>query len=496
MAGSGGALKALAKNLANQLKLNRTQLKRVVARVISERHGEGDVGDYNGHMFFVKPDRIDLTQQITQSKEAFDEMIIQKQRQRFGLKNQMPKSRSRLLTYNKPNKSLIIDQHHVIRPKIKSTKCKSQSQIPKCNNSQMIRQLKPSKSLTKPKSISKLAIQGQTKVVTTRKRVPVKSEVRNLKCKPLKIKRPLSCQGMGSNVQRLNAGRVIQQETSKPNPQAKPEVAPDSEPLTFEAAIKKKKSLKQLTNAKSKLIHKKIWHENWQVTKKITPKSLRAGGILTKLGQVINPLHKNRSALTWHNPYQFPGGAGATQRPNANQCSKSKFEPRINNNKFPISKHFKQSNVKKTKTKRSQVRLAKQLKCEEAIDDTERLEAGSMLSSMVKKSVSTHSRKGKRTYKLSARLEELAKPVLRGNPCSGQMSIQFRSHSSINKPKMKLKSRRRRRRVLVNSSLGSIAGLKGTSGSGLTPANRHLTMAFMNKDTVRSPQRTHRVMWR
>ncbi|XP_034477884.1 uncharacterized protein LOC117784291 [Drosophila innubila] len=543
MAGTGGALKALAKNLANQLNLNRTEMKRVVARVISERHGQGDVGDYNGHMFYVKPERIDLTEQITKSKEAFDEMINRKQMQPCGSKNQMASSRSgsrsRSLTYNmamrhnRPDKSLtgvITDQHHIAKPgkspeiavqiskpKILSTKSKQQikrkpqCQYPQPNNSQAKGQ---PKSWTKTKSVSRLAIQSKPKPVTIRKKVLVKSEVKNLKRKPVVTKRPPRSQATASNAQRLNAGKAIQLAKPQPmlyiEPEPRPQPQPQPQPVALAAtehstvecarkkqkSILKKKSVKRLPQAKSKLNSKRIYDQSWQEPTKMMTKRLRAGGILTKPNRIMNPTpNKARSALHWRNPYQYPGGAGATQRSHANQCSKSKYKlklkPRISSNKLPISR-----NVARMKSKRSQARLAKQLERDEAIDDPERLEAGSMQHFKLKRSLSTNSRKGNRIYKLSARLEELAKPVFHGKPRPEKLPA--RSNSPIRKPKLKLRSRRRRRRVLVDSSLGSIAVLKGTSRSGLTPAKRHLTLAFLNKDSrsPRSPRRSRSVMWR
>ncbi|XP_068158771.1 uncharacterized protein [Drosophila tropicalis] len=91
LGGSNGALKALAKNVANQLKLDRPEMKRVVAKVVAERHGLGDVADHKGFMYYVKPDRIDMNQLISQSKEAFDGMM-QQQRHRETLPQQQRKA--------------------------------------------------------------------------------------------------------------------------------------------------------------------------------------------------------------------------------------------------------------------------------------------------------------------------------------------------------------------------------------------------------------------
>ncbi|KAM8718535.1 hypothetical protein ACLKA7_001701 [Drosophila subpalustris] len=568
MGGTGGALKALAKNLANQLNLNRTEMKRVVARVISERHGQGDVGDYNGHMFYVKPERIDLTEQITHSKEAFDEMLNQNQykMQRCGSKSQMlspcSKSRSRSLKYNmamrhknindinnnninnninfnKPDKSLVVQnqcQHppqiagQMSKSKIKCIKSRQQikrkpqivnsQQQPQNPHSQSHSQAKcqpkPSKSVAKPKSISKLPVQGRPKLISNknnnRKKFIVRLEVKNLNLnlsrKPALSKRSQRPQASGSgtnnNVQRLNAGKGIQQEKLRPmiqiEPESQPQPQPQLQPVVLAQAeestgkktiLKKKKSLKQLPKAKS---NRKTYDQPWLEPKRLTTKRLRAGGILTKPNRIpVNPMFST-SSKTWRHPYQYPGGAGATQRSSVNPCSKSKYspkiKPRISSNKLPMSK-----NSGKQKSKQTLERLAKQLERDEAIDDPERLEAGSMMQYKLKRSFSTNSRRVRRPYKLSARLEELAKPVFHGKPSPDKLPVRSRPHSHNCKPKLKLRSRRRRRRVMVDSSLGSIAGLKGTSRSGLTPAKRHLTLAFMNKDT-RSPRRSRSVMWR
>ncbi|XP_017051930.1 uncharacterized protein LOC108095360 [Drosophila ficusphila] len=78
--GSGGALKALARNVANHLKLNRTSMKRVVAQVVAEHHTLGEVADYKGHMYFAKPDRLNFQELIAQSKEAFDDLVLHEPR--------------------------------------------------------------------------------------------------------------------------------------------------------------------------------------------------------------------------------------------------------------------------------------------------------------------------------------------------------------------------------------------------------------------------------
>ncbi|XP_001355152.3 uncharacterized protein [Drosophila pseudoobscura] len=99
--GSGGALKALAKNVANHLEqLNRATMKRVVAQVIAERHSLGEVADFKGHMYFARPDHINFTELIAQSKEAFDDLVQQKAKP--GVITEMPqkmKTKPKMLPY-------------------------------------------------------------------------------------------------------------------------------------------------------------------------------------------------------------------------------------------------------------------------------------------------------------------------------------------------------------------------------------------------------------
>ncbi|XP_016981532.1 serine/arginine repetitive matrix protein 1 [Drosophila rhopaloa] len=96
--GSGGALKALARNVANHLKLNRSSMKRVVAQVVAEHHTLGEVADYKGHMYFAKPDRLNFNELIAQSKEAFDDLLLHEPR---SSRKRTTKSRSRNPTSSK-----------------------------------------------------------------------------------------------------------------------------------------------------------------------------------------------------------------------------------------------------------------------------------------------------------------------------------------------------------------------------------------------------------
>ncbi|KAH8304382.1 hypothetical protein KR059_007726 [Drosophila kikkawai] len=74
--GTGGALKALAKNVAQHMNLNRSTLKRVVAQVVAEHHNLGQVDDYKGHMYFAKPERLNFLNLLAQSKEALDDLLL------------------------------------------------------------------------------------------------------------------------------------------------------------------------------------------------------------------------------------------------------------------------------------------------------------------------------------------------------------------------------------------------------------------------------------
>ncbi|XP_017066840.1 uncharacterized protein LOC108104978 [Drosophila eugracilis] len=137
--GSGGALKALARNVANHLKLNRSSMKRVVAQVVAEHHTLGEVADYKGHMYFAKPDRLNFHELIAQSKEAFDDLLLHEpqtakkrlaSKQRFKIKTnskvnlqmkvsppQLPISAKKFLNVKKSNKPAVRSMPKTPRPK-------------------------------------------------------------------------------------------------------------------------------------------------------------------------------------------------------------------------------------------------------------------------------------------------------------------------------------------------------------------------------------------
>ncbi|XP_064555937.1 translation initiation factor IF-2 [Drosophila montana] len=527
MAGTGGALKALAKNLANQLSLNRTEMKRVVARVISECHGQGHVGDYNGHMFYVKPERIDMTKQITHSKEAFDEMLRQK-RMRAKNKMQRSPSGSRSLTYklavgDKPEKSLTgvsIDKNH-LRPggrprdivvemskpiiQIKSKQL-IKSKPPPPPKSQLKRK-SPAKvrpaTLSKPKSLNKF--QGQVKpklAQLTKKKSIVKAERKTVKAKLSAAKSQQSRQTLQPAKPRLPAGDAVRSTVpvikeapkSKSDPSSRPRTPPSSAGTTLKkpGILKNKKSVK-LTKTKSVNSCKNTLEEKG----KKKPKRLTAGGGFPKTSRSVTSPAKRRELPPRRNSCQFQPSAGAIYRPNP-VIAKLKGKPWTR--PMPTGKNQKPvlsaNSARRIRNMRSQARLAKDLERKEAIDDPERLEAGSM--NLFRANESDPSvKRPKRVYKISARLLELAQPPphRRFNP----ESAPIRSRSPIFRPKPKLRSRRRRRRVLVDSSLGSIEGLKATSRSGLSPAKRNLTLAFRNKEESRrprSPRQKQSLLWR
>ncbi|XP_034118565.1 uncharacterized protein LOC117577763 [Drosophila albomicans] len=577
MGGTGGALKALTKNLANQLNLNRTDMKRVVARVISERHGQGDVGDYNGHMFYVRPERIDLTEQITHSKEAFDEMINQKkmklkqnQNQNLNLKkscsNQLPSSRSQSRVKNKNNNNnnkklkqkkpeqrsvnnpaeivMILSKSKLkqrLSPKPKAaaaaaaasaaTSSKPVAAAPTPARTPVAATIVSAAPSAGQKTGNKLATKPKTKPET---RSPSRSPRRRLMLDTTTQRQQQQQQqpqtAKPGKVQRLNAGKVMRQEQPKLKPKLKPlpQVAPQAQPQPLplrdsksqtaaqpKRVLKKRKSLKQLPQqAKGRIMQKKVWLEPWQNPKRLAPKRLKAGGIATARGGGGGRGASGRAAhcnvaLAWRHPYQFQGGAGATQRHNIDHgvklSARSRLKPRINRgrNQMRTRTSLKEQRLKNL---RSQLQLAKQLEAEEAIDDPERLEAGTILdyglpATRTRSNIFVKRGKQLRRYKLSPRLEQLARPVIHGKPnpqaTTATATTTSRHHLPVRKPKKTRTHRRRRqRRVVVDSSLGSIAGLKGSSRSGLTPAKRHLTLAFMNKDGGRSPRRSRSAMWR
>ncbi|EDW65349.1 serine/arginine repetitive matrix protein 1 [Drosophila virilis] len=530
MAGTGGALKALAKNLANQLTLNRTEMKRVVARVISECHGQGHVGDYNGHMFYVKPERIDMTKQITHSKEAFDEMLRQK---RMRSKNEMQRSPSgsRSLTYklavgDKPEKSLtgvIIDKNH-LRPgghsrdivveiskpiiQIKSKQLiKRKSQSP--HKSQVKRKssakVRPA-TLSKPKSLKKIQSQVKPKLAQlTKKKSIAKAERKPAKAKLSAAKSQQSRQTLQPAKARLPAGDAVRSTVpvikeapkSKSDPSSRPRTPPSTAGTTLKkpGILKTKKGVK-LTKTKSINSCKNTLEEKG----KKKPKRLTAGGSgFPKTSRSVTLPAKRRELPNWRNNCQFQANATAIYRPNPGNA-KLKGKPRArptptktNSKNKPVQPV---NSVRRMRNMRSQARLAKDLGGKENIDDPERLEAGSMNLYRANEN-DTPVKRVKRVYKISARLQELAQPPphRRFNP----ESAPVRTRSPIFRPKSKLRSRRRRRRVIVDSSLGSIEGLKATSRSGLSPAKRNLTLAFRNKEGSRSPhspRQKQSVLWR
>lgn len=623
MAGTGGALKALTKNLANQLTLNRTEMKRVVARVISERHGQGDVGDYNGHMFFVKPERVDLTEQITHSKEAFDDMIQQKHMMLCSSKNHMfgSPSVSRLRSVNmtlqspKANKSLagvIIDQKHLpksgnppeivvqlSKPRIMGkhrSVCNSIKRIPVTLSPPLVhvRASKRRLSLRKPclPVTRKSAFGGSTtKQKTSRKKMLIRSNLAKIKKPFIKVKPKL----LSGQAQQLKQKLHQLSKHQQPKPQqesahrlnagtgavavagagtvagavagagagagadagagvgagagVKPELAVEKaqslvEELvsssvalsqkkslsTEQSAVKKKKSLMtkkkinklqskdkiKLGNKQTKLdssINSNISNSsniknNYSFGLKNAGKRLQAGGIMAEASKLgIHTPAVNRYTKYWRNPYQFPGGAGATQMYDtakeryALASVRSKMLAKRKQVAAAIYTNFQREqqshiSLRRVKRKKSQAQILKQLKRNEAIDRPEQLD----------KNISMRCVKRRRPlYKLSARMEELAKPMIYRS-ASPEAQARGCSRSPVHRPKlMKQRLRRRRQRQSVvnnDSRTGSLGSLKrATSRSGLTPAKRHLTLAFLKNDgqsqrSNRHPRSSRAIHWR
>ncbi|XP_030079363.1 uncharacterized protein LOC111598414 [Drosophila hydei] len=513
MAGTGGALKALAKNLANQLTLNRTEMKRVVARVISECHGQGNVGDYNGHMFYVKPERVDMTKQITHSKEAFDEMLQQK---RMRSKKPMPRSPSgsRSLTYkltvdDKKDKSLtgvIIDQNHLrqrgqpteivvqMSKQVNQNKCRQQIKrrpLVRSSNQFIIRKKQASGHSTmlgNPKSLVKF--QKKPKFVQlTQKKSVAKNAPRMAKSKivPVKTQKSRQMAQPAPSQPRMRAGNVARptpvviKELPKSDPPGciRTPISVSPTPPKKPGILKKAKSVK-LMKAKS---GNSCRHVPEEKTKRKTNR-LAAGGILIKDSRSKKSANKKREKLPWRLAYKFPSNSGPVYRSNP-PITKQKFKSRTKPTLVTKTRQVMSANsCRRLRLKRSQARIAKDLERDEAIDDPERLEAGSLHSFRAKGEGPKS--KIKRCYKISARLLELAKPALHRRFVPETPAQYIRP--PIFKPKHKLRPRRRKRRVLVDSSLGSIEGMRPTSRSGLSPAKRNLTLAFMNKEGSRSPR--------
>lgn len=602
MAGTGGALKALTKNLANQLTLNRSEMKRVVARVISERHGQGDVGDYNGHMFFVKPERIDLTEQITHSKEAFDDMIQQKRMRLCSSRHNLyrspshTRSRSLKMTMRSPaaNKSLtgvIIDQRHLPKrgnpPEIvvQIAKGKSRSQSKRVPVTLSPPPVRAKTSLRRLPSRSKsLLIGSKAKLKVGSKKRPLKAKftrsshakksatASNLRLHELhkqhqRLQQQLKLQEMQeqqqakleqqmaklqppestpNNGQRLEAGAKATLAVEKAQSLVE-ELANSSVTLCHEKSmaavqpvvikkksnnlLKKKYSSKLLPKSKSKIISrkKKLYpsnnsnnnvrnnynsnnnrsrnnnnnnnnhsNSNNNRNKIFGNKSyrnnnfgfrnagnrLQAGGLMAEASKLgIRTPAIDRYTKYWRHPYQFPGGAGATQMYDtarekyAAASAKAKLLVRRKQVAAALYTNFQRQqqssmNLRRIRKKQSRARLLRQMKRDEAIDDPDNLEALSSKRCLKRR---------KRSYKISPRLEALAKPV-------------------VHRTKLKATVHRHnlRQEVSIPSSLGSMANLKrGTSRSGLTPAKRNLTLAFFNREeSGHSPRSRRSAIWR
>ncbi|EDW00387.1 GH12837 [Drosophila grimshawi] len=513
MAGTGGALKALAKNLSNQLNLSRTEMKRVVARVISECHGRDYMGDYHGHMFYVKPDRIDLTQQITQSKEAFDEMLSQK-RIRSRKEAQNPSgSRSRSLTCRlavqaQPQRSLtgvIIDKLHRqtrTRPtpnmcgeqsapnsRIISTKCKRRIKpkrlpAPSMQYRKNKSQAQTAQTKLGPRSLAKVRSESKPKPLAKKKSF-AKAETRAPVVKQPKIHRIRQPAG---DAMRAKTSVFCMTPKSRNNQRSRTMMSPvKAGPTTKKTGIMKKQ--KQGSSTLPKMMSNKSGgnapQQSLPKKDKKHSKRLSAGAIWARPKSKPKPVDMK----PLRNPYQSQNGAGTSYQPNRarNAKSKNKLLPAGGNRPTKSLNSIKRIN----RNKRSITRLAKHLEREEAIDDLERFEARNMRTYRPKECVHIErARHSSRPYSISARLKQLALPAMhrRYLPLPAVVS----TNATICKPSKK----RCRRSVQVDTSLGSIGALKNTSRTGLSPAKRNLALAFLHNEGTRSPRNKCNVLWR
>ncbi|TDG40133.1 hypothetical protein AWZ03_013443 [Drosophila navojoa] len=539
MAGTGGALKALAKNLANQLNLNRSEMKRVVARVISECHGQGHVGDYNGHMFYVKPDRIDMTKQITHSKEAFDDMLQQK---RMRSKKPLPRSPSptksptyKMTVDDKKAKSLtgvIIDQNHlrkrgqpseiVVQMSKPAIRNKSKQAIKRKPAAQATNQFLIKKqpsgrpaTLVTPKILSqkfqkkpkiaqlvqrKSVVKNVTKITKLTKLTKPKTPiVKNQKSRPALQTAKLT---LAPSQPRMRAGNTVRPSTvaMKLSPKRAKSESPSWPQTPIPSAASQPRRPGILKKTKSVKLPKEKSSNSCRIVPEEKPKKkskrLTAGGIHPKVSRTKTAASKKREKIPWRLAYKYQSDASPAYRPNP-----SVTKPKLKSKSTPVlvtkSRQVMTANsCRRLRMKRSQARMAKDLERDEAIDDPERLEAGSLHNSRSR--VIPHPKpRVKRAYKISARLLELAQPSLHRRFVPEPAPL--RTRPAVFKPKHKLRSGRRRNGVVIDSSLGSIEGMRPTSRSGLSPAKRNLTLAFLNKEGPRSPRNPRpkrSVLWR
>jgi len=210
--GSGGALKALARNVANHLKLNRSNMKRVVAQVVAEHHTLGEVADYKGHMYFAKPDRLNFHELIAQSKEAFDDLLLHEPR---SVKKQAITKRSKHPTNPNVKLQMTVSPPQLEKPQKKQLTFKK-SGLPKKHSRPKIRSRKKSST-----TIFQLADAGRRSlngVIIDETHLPLDGEQREilLHVPPSLVKR---------SRRRLRSAQI--KNTSEKCPPQKPDKDPD-----------------------------------------------------------------------------------------------------------------------------------------------------------------------------------------------------------------------------------------------------------------------------
>ncbi|BFG02486.1 serine/arginine repetitive matrix protein 2 [Drosophila madeirensis] len=549
--GTGGALKALAKNVANHLEqLNRATLKHVVAQVIAERHSLGEVSDFNGHMYFARPDHINFAELIAQSKEAFDDLVKHKSNTE---RPQKPNPKTKMLQQHRPTggqaTAAAVSAKRTISSKKQPPRTMGSSRLKRCESPTTIFQLDDEGGRSLNGVIiddSYLPLDRKDILLQVSKRPPKKhrapkgilvaqphAQPQAKPQSPPKVKAKSKTPPKWRNsLQRINSHSETTAAPAKVSLKCQLPVGASHHPPSVSAARGRNqqkvesvappkqpsKKVKAMSKVGSKIpLLQRRYAKPWLVQHSPTKRADRmAGGLVvekktpleTKGEMAIHGQSKIDSHVAkqiksvvfpWYTPFQFQGGAGATaSQPTAKGPSRgaSKVSPnrkppsvrsRSSLQKSPQSKarvHFnvgpknkqkppavivpatpkaKSLNTRQVRNNRLQARLTRDLKREEAIDEPERLKSGGQ--------------RGRRAKQQQ-------------NP--GQATSRKARPSSKSSPHIR---RRRSRLVSVDSSLGSFACLrpsptsKQNSKTTLTPAKRHLTIAFFNKRQKERGQR-------
>ncbi|XP_041452107.1 uncharacterized protein LOC111071617 [Drosophila obscura] len=556
--GSGGALKALAKNVANHLEqLNRATMKRVVAQVIAERHSLGEVADFKGHMYFARPDHINFTELIAQSKEAFDDLVQQKattgvQTERPQRTNTSTNTKMKMLPFRPTggqssgvgNTGL----DRLLTNKSMNARKQAASRLKRFESPVTIFQLddEGSRSLNGviiddshlPFDRKDILLQvskrpgGSTRplkkhrptkgILSTKPQQPQQSPA---KVKGISQTTPSALQLRKSSV-RVNrnretaAGKVQLPAGAYHHPPPAPARGRNkrnAETVAPKLPSKKAKSMSKI-GARVPLLQR-TYSKPWLVRRTKSHHHVKRAGRLAG-GFVVEkktPLESNvemaihgqskldshvakqiRSvAFPWYTPYQFQGGAGATatatgtqptsQKGNANKRQQYKKKPSAVT--VPAAPKAKSLGNRQSRYNRLQARLIRDLKREEAIDDPERLKSGGLGRRHAKQQQQLQQQD---PVEASTRKSRLCSPTRRPakRPPNPFPFAVGRSSGSPARSAVKSPPRIRRRRsrlVPVDSSLGSFACLRPDPASNknskttLTPAKRHLTIAFFNK---------------